>query len=82
MLSRPLKSPARVVRTMSCDQPLPFTWMAWDTPEQREALAPVEEHFEVESEVTSGIRVLRVTAARDDLCRRSSRRRPSPAASD
>jgi hypothetical protein len=81
-VSRPLKSPARVVRTMSCRQPPPFTWMAWDTPEQRAALAPVEAHFQVETEVTSGIRVLRVTAARDDICRRPSRRRPSAAASD
>jgi 4-amino-4-deoxy-L-arabinose transferase-like glycosyltransferase len=82
MLSRPLNSPARVVRTMSCDQPLPFTWMAWDTPAQRAALAPLEEHFQVETEITSGIRVLRVTATRDDICRRSSRRHPSPSASD
>jgi len=76
LVSRPLKSPARVVRTMSCEQPPPFTWMAWDTPEQRAALAPVEAHFRVESEVTGGIRVLRVRGVRDDICRR----RPSPAA--
>jgi hypothetical protein len=81
MLSRPLKSPARVVRTMSCRQPPPFTWMAWDTPEQRAVLAPVEAHFQVETEVTSGIRVLHVTAARDDICR-LSRGRPPPAASE
>jgi hypothetical protein len=79
LVSRPLKSPARVVRTMSCEQPPPFTWMAWDTPEQRRALAPVEAHFRVESEVTSGIRVLRVRGARDDICRRRpSRRRSLP----
>jgi hypothetical protein len=80
--SRPLKPAARVVRAMSCDQPPPFTWMAADTPDQRAALAPLEEHFRVETEVMSGIRVLRVTAARDDICRRPSFRRPSAAASD
>jgi hypothetical protein len=56
--------------------------MAWDTPEQRAVLAPLETHFQVESEVTSGIRVLRVIAARDDQCSRLFRRRSPPAASD
>jgi hypothetical protein len=82
LVSGPLKSPARVVRTLSCRQAPPFTWMAWDTPEQRAALVPLQEHFEVDTEVASGILVLRVTAARDDVCRRSTGRRPSAAASD
>jgi hypothetical protein len=54
-VSRPMKNPAWFVRTMSCQQPPPFTWM---------------------TDVISGIRVLRVAAARDDMCRR----RPSTAA--
>jgi hypothetical protein len=75
-VSRPMKNPQWFVRTMSCQQPPPFTWMTQDTAEYRAALAPVEAHFLIESDVISGIRVLRVAAARDDMCRR----RPSTAA--
>jgi hypothetical protein len=68
-VSRPVMNPPWFVRTMSCRRPPPFTWMTQDTPEYRAALAPVEAHFVVESEVASGIRVLRVASARDDMCR-------------
>ena len=73
-ISRPMMNPRWFVRTMSCQRPPPFTWMTQDTPEYRAALAPVEAHFVFESEVASGIRLLRVTAARDDLCRPHSSR--------
>jgi hypothetical protein len=70
-VSRPLRDKPRwAVRALSCRKPPPFTWMAQDIPEHRAALAFVEEHFRVESEVTGGIRVLRAVAARDDVCRR------------
>jgi hypothetical protein len=85
-VSRPLrKQPERVVRAMSCERPPPFTWMAQDLPENRAALAFVEAHFAVESEVASGIRVLRAAAARDDVCSRrpaARGRRPPPVATD
>ena len=32
-VSRRMRNPARLVRTMSCQQPPPFTWMTQDTPE-------------------------------------------------
>jgi hypothetical protein len=52
--------------------------MAQDTAEHRAALAWVEQHFAVESEVRSGIRVLRVVAARDAVCGHGPGRRRSP----
>jgi hypothetical protein len=84
-IARPLrKNPAWVVRSMSCERPTPFTWMAKDVPEHRAALAFVEEHFEVEREVRSGILVLRAVAARDSVCRRRAGglHLPRPAAAD
>jgi hypothetical protein len=80
-VSRPLKDrPLMVVRGLSCRRPAPFTWMAQDTAEHRAALAWVEKHFVVESEVHSGIRVLRAVAARDAVCNRGSGPGRHPAA--
>jgi hypothetical protein len=74
-IARPLrKRPARIALRMSCEQPPPFSWMVQDRAEQRAALAAVAEHFEVEADVDSGVRVLRVTGVRDAICRRPDRR--------
>jgi MYXO-CTERM domain-containing protein len=62
------KRPLLAVRELSCAQPPPFTWIARDVPEHREALAFVGKHFEVESDDQAGLLVRRATAVRGALC--------------
>ncbi len=68
--------PLRVVRKLSCGQPPPFTWIARDTPEHRDALSFVAQHYAVEAEDQDGLLVRRVTAARDGLCSAGSQFSP------
>jgi hypothetical protein len=60
--------PALAVLTRSCEHPPPFTWMFRDVPGQRASTKLLETHFAVEEQVREGIRILRVTAARGDIC--------------
>ena len=60
--------PLRVVRELSCAQPPPFTWIARDIPEHRDALAFLALHYEIETDDREGLLVHRATAARSGLC--------------